>query len=308
MALAFRNLSASRSTLAITTSLFVLVWAATHALSASGAARPGPRDTFATPGQQNEVLFRTVYPSSGTANGITATGWTGVQYPRDGGIPQPRSIEFGPPPGSPSDPFFPTTSVARFSLKPFYVDGRPRGDVTGSAYASNRVETLARLKTHGAWPDPVDSTRWFAYSVFVPGSFVVGPNWFDFTQWKGAISGPPAIAMEIRERSFYLGGAHGDYSLGSIDRGHWTRFVIGIHFSGSQSAGWVTLYKDNNLLLDHAPTQTMNDITSAGRTVVDPSYLKMGIYRSTSWTTTAVLDFAPLTEGTSLRAVSPTSP
>jgi hypothetical protein len=48
----------------------------------------------------------------------------------------------------------------------------------------------------------------------------------------------------------------------------------------------------------------MNDATVAGVTSVDPDYLKMGIYRSKSWTSTQVIYLTPMVIGTTLGSVS----
>jgi hypothetical protein len=252
----------------------------------------------------SRVLFATHYPSHGTARKFGVTGWGHVQYPSDDGVPQPDRIEFGPAPGSANDPFKPNTNVARFELEPYYINGEPNGDITDTGgYLANRVEFYDRIADHATpaadWPDPVGSTRWYSFSIYIPPNFpeaTSSSQWFDFVQWKGFNTGSPPVAMEIRHNEFVLGGANSDQHLATIIPGQWTQFVIGLHFSDSATTGWETAYVDNKPIVDQAPTKTMNDYTSAaGVTQVDPDYLKMGIYRSVTWTVTQVIYLSPMT-------------
>jgi hypothetical protein len=264
----------------------------------------------------SQIVFQTVYPSSGNGTNIAGTGWGHLQLPSDDGVSQPDRVQFTPAPGSPTDPNYPATNVAHFELQPYYINGLPDGDVFGasSSNPTNRVEVYDRYPSSNAsstpaadWPDPVGSTRWYSYSIYIPAGFqtqTMSSEWFDFTQWKGLNSGSPAIAMEIRNSSFYLGGANASDNLGSISPGQWTHFVIGVGFSDSASSGWVTIYDNGSLVLNDAPTQTMNDATVNGVTGVDPSYLKMGIYRSKTWPVTQDIYLTPMVEGTTLSSVS----
>ena len=261
----------------------------------------------------SQLLFQNAYPASGTALNLLGTGWTAAQYPSVNGVAQPSRIQFGPAPGSPSDPNLPTTSVARFELDPYYTaPGLAAGDVTDTGgYLANRVEVYGRYGGPALpadqWPDPVGSVRWYSFSVYIPADFPTSTSssqWFDFTQWKGLNTGSPPVAMEIRGTNFYLGGSNSSQNLGSIDPGTWTHFVVGMDFSTSSSTGWASVYKNGSLLIDQYPTQTMNTWTVAGVTGADPNYLKMGIYRSKTWNVTQVIDLTPMTIGTTLASVS----
>jgi hypothetical protein len=235
-----------------------------------------------------------------------------VQYPSDNGVPEPNRLRFGPAPGAADNPFRPTGNVARFELEPYYINGQPDGDVTNTGgYLANRVEVYDRIATRATpaadWPDPVGSTRWYSFSIYIPPDFPEGTptQWFDFVQWKGLNTGSPPVAMEIRGSQFVLGGKNSDQHLGSIDPGQWTHFVIGLHFSDRPTTGWATAYRDNTRVVNHVPTQTMNDYTaSSGATEVDPNYLKMGIYRSVTWTVTQVIYLSRMTIGKTLASVS----
>ncbi len=216
-----------------------------------------------------------------------------MQYPSDNGVPQPDRIEFTPAPGSANDPFKPDTNVARFELDPYYsADGQPDGDITDTGgYLANRVEVYDRIADHATpaadWPDPVGSTRWYSFSIYIPPGFPFATSssqWFDFVQWKGFNTGSPPVAMEIRHNEFVLGGANSDQNLTTIVPGQWTQFLIGLHFSDTATTGWETAYADNKLIVRHRPTATMRSYYHDGVELVDPNYLKMGIYRSVTWT------------------------
>ena len=272
-----------------------------------------PTPTMPAPTTGDEILFQNVYPSSGDADNVASTGWTAAQYPSDEGVPQPTRIEFGPAPGLPDDPNLPTTNVARFQLNPYSTTpGAKDGDVTNTGGdLTNRVEVYGRAAgwlPAAEWPDPVGSIRWYSFSVYIPADFPTSTSskqWFLFTQWKGWSSGTPPVDMQIEGDHFYLGGKHADDDLGAVDPGTWTHFVVGLNFSGSTATGWATVYVDGSLVVDQKPTQTMNTYWSNGVDTVDPDYLKMGIYRSTTWHVTQVIYLTPLTIGTTLASVSP---
>lgn len=263
------------------------------------------------PAADGQILFQPTYPASGNALDVGAAGWSHVQYPSDDGVPQPDRIEFGPAPGLHSDPFRPRTNVARFELRPY---GGPDGDVTDvDGDLASRVEVYDRIATRGTppadWPDPVGSTRWYSFGVYVPADFPEDPTkWLDFVQWKGLNGGAPPMAMIISGNDFRLGGSVTDQDLGYIDRGFWNWFVIGIHFSASATDGWETVYRDGVPLVHQLPTATMKAYWENGVDVVDPEYFKMGIYRSTTWDVTQDLYLSPITIGTTLQSVTVGNP
>ena len=272
---------------------------------------PASPTTTTTASAPSQILFQNNYPSSGNALNLAGTGWTAVQYPSDSGVPQPDRVEFGPAPGSLTDPNLPTTNVAHFTLEPYSIaPGSGNGDVTNAGGSASRVEVYGRYGGSlpaASWPDPVGSIRWYSYSVYIPTGFPTetqSSQWFDFTQWKGLNSGSPPVAMEIRGTNFVLGGANSSQTLAPIDPGTWTHFVIGLDFSDSATTGWATVYVNGALIVNQVPTQTMNTWTVNGVTSVDPDYLKMGIYRSTTWRVTQDLYLTPMTIGTTLSSVS----
>jgi hypothetical protein len=278
---------------------------------------PASPPTTATPSSPSpaggQVLFAPTYPSSGDSTLVTSTGWHTAQIPSDSGVPQPSRIQFTPVPGSSTDPNLPLENVARFELDPYStVPGAANGDVTDTGgYLANRTEIYGRYAGPGVpaaqWPDPVGSIRWYSFSVYLPAGFPTATsvkNWFDFTQWKGLYSGSPPVAMSIVGNQFVLGGQHSDANLGPVVPGTWTHFVVGLSFSDSAASGWATVYVNGALVVDQQPTQTMNDATVDGVTGVDPSYLKMGIYRSKTWTSTQVIYLTPMVIGTTYASVA----
>lgn len=175
----------------------------------------------------------------------------------------------------------------------------PPGDVVSGG---NRAEVYARhaspRDTPGEqWPDPVGSTRWYGFDVYVPADFVAdstGLVWFSFTQWKGRDGGQPAIALEIKRERLEMAGASARNDLGPIKRGQWERIVVGVHIDPT-TAGWVEVYRDGvqALARTHRPTTTyVNGLP-------DPIYLKQGIYRSSQWTVTHSMEFGPVSIGLS---------
>jgi hypothetical protein len=173
------------------------------------------------------------------------------------------------------------------------------GDV---ASGGNRTEVWGRhAPSHGTpadqWPDPVGSTRWYGFDVFVPSDFVTdstGLVWFSLTQWKGRDGGQPAIALEIKRDRLEMAGASARNDLGPIKRGQWERIVVGVHIDPT-TAGWVEVYRDGVQAL----ARTNRPTTTYVNGLPDPIYFKQGIYRSPSWTITHTMDFGPVSIGLS---------
>ena len=78
---------------------------------------------------------------------------------------------------------------------------------------------------------------------------------------------------------------------------------VGIHFSPDKTAGWVTVAIDGRVVLPVTHGETMNHYFKDGQEVVDPSYLKQGIYRSDTWQQTQVVYFGPVKIGTTAASV-----
>ena len=100
-------------------------------------------------------------------------------------------------------------------------------------------------------------------------------------------------ARVVKDQQWHLdggwnGGDNADTSdlrtawSGTAEKGRWTKFVIGIKFQERSASnpyqGWVELWKDGVQVLNRTPWKTLY----LGRT----SYLKAGLYRSTSISTT----------------------
>ena len=241
--------------------------------------------------------------------------WQSKQEPHAPGLTgelQTDRIQVVPASATPAGPRKPAGPTLRVELRPFVsADGTP-GDqqVSGNGYQSNRAEVYARHAVPGStpaarWPDPVDSTRWYGISVFVPGDFQTDRKlWFVFTQWKGYHTGSPPLALEIKGDQFETGGIRVRHKLGSIAKGNWTNFVVGVHFSADAKNGWVNIYRDGVEVVKQTPQATMKNNKVKGTVVVDPNYLKQGIYRTKAWLVTHVLYFGPTTIGTSKESVA----
>lgn len=258
------------------------------------------------------IIFETRYASRLGPSAVRGC-WQKVQVPRSGGKAQGNRIELVKAPGSASDPARPATSVMRVELRPFD-GGGAQGDVTDTGgYRANRAEVLARLGDYGTpaadWPDPVNSTRWYAYSVYMPPGFPesdLGSHWLDFTQWKGMYSGSPAVALGTKDDEIVVDGKHIDANLHRIVPGRWLSLRIGIHFSPDPHDGWMTVAINGRTVLPVTHGATMNTYWNSDRhhELVDPSYFKQGIYRSDTWDKTAVIYFGPVRIGTTASSVS----
>jgi hypothetical protein len=257
------------------------------------------------------LVYQTRYGSRLGAAAIRGC-WEQVQVPSSFGKPQDSRIELVKAPGSASDPYRPSTSVMRVELRPFD-GGGPAGDVTDtSGYRANRAEVYARLGDITTppqdWPDPVNSTRWYGYALYVPPGFPTSDqltHWLVLTQWKGLYSGSPAVAVGIKNQKLVLAGQHFNQKLARLDPGHWIQLRIGIHFSPVPADGWITVSIDGHVVLPVTHGATMNTYYDQDKhaQLVDPSYLKQGIYRSDTWHQTQVLYFGPLSIGTDAASV-----
>jgi hypothetical protein len=261
-----------------------------------GGVIPNP----ATPVQPTSgVLWTADYDAASVGTSVNPP-WGHVQKPNNPGLSGPirqesmQIIAAGDVPGS---------GTYKPSGKAMYVNLLPHAGGTGDVNASgssNRAEVYDRFPNGasgvvpGNWPDPVDSTRWYGFSVYVPVGFTTNSShWFDLTQWKGYRGGSPPLAVEISNTVFKLGGTKSATSLGSISPGNWTRLVFGIHWSPVAANGWVNVFVNGSEVIAQRSQATMDYYGSAP----DPTYLKQGIYRSASWTTTAELYFGPIKVG-----------
>ena len=191
-------------------------------------------------------------------------------------------------------------SVMRVELRPF--DGAHGDKTNTSGYVANRAEVAGRSPAAGPpppaarWPDPPGSTRWYGFSIYLEPHWAFAPverastDWLVLMQWKGANGGSPPLSLRVEGNRWTLSGHGHTRSLGTATPGRWVRFQIGVRLSPSAGAGWVEGWRDGRHVLPRAHQATMDEI----RGQVDPVYLKQGIYRATTWRTTAVAYFGPL--------------
>jgi hypothetical protein len=250
------------------------------------------------------LLFLTDYALQGAGNTVTPM-WRAEQEPQQGRGGPVATDRISLTNDVPGDGPKPAGPVLRVELRPYEsAAGREDGDVTDTGgYLANRAEVYDRIASHDTppeqWPDPVGSTRWYGFDLFVPSTFTTddtGVVWFSLMQWKGIDTGQPAIALEVKRDHIDLGGASGRQELGPLKRGQWERIVVGVHFDPT-NAGWVEVYRNGVQALARFNRPTMNVRTVGGATGPDPTYLKLGIYRSNDWHVTHVLYYGPMSIG-----------
>ena len=251
-------------------------------------------------GGGGHVLWRSEYGRQPVGPSVLGA-WQAEQEPAVLGIPQPDRIQLVDRPEK--------GRVMRVELRPYGTAlGRTDGDVTNTGgYEANRAEVYARHHTGSRsapaaeWPDPIGSTRWYGVDLFIPNSYTAdttGHMWLSLMQWKGALGGQPAIALEVKRDRLELAGASGRDDLGPIARGRWERIVVGVHLHPDQ--GWVEVLRDGVTVLDRTSRATMQ-WRSPG--VADPIYLKQGLYRDWDWQTTHVVLYGDTVIGTTKDAV-----
>jgi hypothetical protein len=216
-------------------------------------------------------------------------GWTSVQAPGPDNVrvlgPRAAIGESGRPEG-------PLLSV---QLAPGEYWGTGEGQ-------TSRAEVYGRNASPWStspekWPDPPGSERWYTFSIYLPSDFATSDDsaaWLDLTQWKGRDGGSPPIAVEVSGDRLRLGGERANQGLvpdngdmGALPLGAWTTLVVGIRFSTGQD-GWVHVFRDGVEVVPRTAMATMDLVDGA----VDPVYLKQGIYRSTSWTSSQTALFS----------------
>jgi hypothetical protein len=191
-----------------------------------------------------------------------------------------------------------TGRILRFELRP--------GELyTGDGHATSRAEVYGRIPSDrttpaSGWQDPPGSERWYDFRVFFPSSFPVATDtrWLTFTQWKGLRGGVPPISLEVKRSGLRVGGSRTNAgklpssgAIGPLTPGRWTRLTVGIRWSTTAATGWVQVYRDGALAMPKTHVATMDVVGGTA----DPVYTKQGLYRSSVWTSTHKLYFAPLT-------------
>ena len=270
---------------------------------------PTPEEPSRSAGSPGVVLhtydYDAVQPGAEVAGGEGV--WAGEQEPRVDGDPKPNRIRVVAADEAPvGGGEAPSGNVMRVELRP-YDDGD--GDVTETdGYRASRAEVFGRQSDESGapvaeWPDPEGATRWYSFSVYLqsPWKFTErSDRWLTLTQWKGARTGRPPVALELRKDAWRLGGKGGADSLGKASVDTWVHFDIGLHFSPDPDVGWAEVWMDGEQVLPRTHRATLN--TKDGET--DPAYLKQGIYRSKEWNSTHVAYFGPLTIGTTRESVT----
>lgn len=188
--------------------------------------------------------------------------------------------------------------------------GRSDGDVNPNNGGSSRAEVYGRYPSGTAtstpaskWPDPVGSTRWYGFSIYLPKDFrrSAKTKWLVLTQWKEFYGGTPPQALEIDGRELELGGNHGTRKLGGATRGRWINLQFGFHWSPDRDRGWIEVWRDGRRVV-REQRATMDRMPSGE---VDPIYLKQGIYRNKDWPVTHIVYFGPTTVAGSREGLAP---
>jgi polysaccharide lyase-like protein len=135
--------------------------------------------------------------------------------------------------------------------------------------------------------------RWYGLDVKFPSDFPdpltsTASGWFIVLQYHPVVEGSsPSVALELdTDGSLYIVNNNSAPNfqreeIGPIVRGKWVRYVLHVMFSTSDSTGFVEVWQDGVLAV---PETSFHTLFGAGA-----HYLKLGIYRSASNTTTAVV-------------------
>jgi hypothetical protein len=126
--------------------------------------------------------------------------------------------------------------------------------------------------------------RWYEFSLKFDQNFPsVTGDFFLVMQWHAGHGSPPMALAVNRHDQLVLEGYVGKSPamvIGDITRGQWVDYRVHVKFSKSFSKGWAEVYRNGALAVARHPRVNMSD---------GHSYLKMGIYRSRTERTTAVL-------------------
>lgn len=157
--------------------------------------------------------------------------------------------------------------------------------------ALSKEKVRAEVAGHRSEPSGVARYGW---SMYVPRDFDAHTQFSIVTQWhswgtgrESPRDGGPPTCLTIDKGSIHLKllrqGDEGwtskaDYfRFGSIDdmRGQWTDWVMEVNWQGPGKGGWLKLYKNDELILDHKGT-TWYEGKDKG------PYFKFGIYKGNS--------------------------
>ncbi len=145
--------------------------------------------------------------------------------------------------------------------------GGKRAEVyqSGDAYVSEGDERIYRWST---MPAP----------GYQPSSL---SNYEVILQWKNEGTGSPPMAFEIEGPNYAVKTPSGLRSAGPINAGQWTDFELRAKFSASASTGWVELRRNGSVVIPRYSTANMRPGLR--------NYLKMGLYRGSSASTTGTV-------------------
>lgn len=155
----------------------------------------------------------------------------------------------------------------------------------------HRSETQGRVPTYWStgwrgWPDPAFTERWMRYDILVDAGFVPSSAWAVITQIKGYHGGSPPVSVALHGSKLRIEG-NSTFDLGDINPGAWTRLVIGRYNSPVPGEGWLNVFRDGVEKVPRTPVRTM-DYYGADP---DPTYLKQGVYASSSFPTPITVRF-----------------
>jgi hypothetical protein len=143
-----------------------------------------------------------------------------------------------------------------------------------------------RSEIREKWYAPLDTSVWYAFSMYIPEDYEPMYPKQIFFQWHGGDWGPNVYFQLNREKFLIdvLTEEHQtttQYEVGELSKGRWLDFVIQVKWT-KHDTGFFILYNDGNELWNYSgPTmdQKTYDIGTG-------PYVKMGIYRShlSRWT------------------------
>jgi hypothetical protein len=127
--------------------------------------------------------------------------------------------------------------------------------------------------------------RWYEFSLMFDLAFPSeATEYFMVIQWHGADDAPPPMALQVTREGQLIMTGHGPDAppvvIGDIARGEWVDYVVHARFSQSSATGWAEVYRNGALTVPRHARVNMNSRFD---------YFKMGLYRNTEATSTAVL-------------------
>lgn len=126
--------------------------------------------------------------------------------------------------------------------------------------------------------------RWYEFSLkFDQGFTNPTSSFFIVMQWHSGDGSPPMALMVNRSGELQLTNNATNAAtttIGTVRRGEWVDYVLHVKFSNSASVGWAEVHQNGALAVPRHSRATMSS---------DSSYLKQGIYRSSSESSTAVV-------------------